>query len=65
MAADLFGGTKLGRSSGHDTQLRFLMVCYSAPLMITGIASIVYYVSNMIRIAPSDTTEADDESPFS
>jgi hypothetical protein len=65
MASDLFGGAKVGRSSNPETQLRFLMVCYSAPLMITGMAGVVYYVSTLVRRTASDATEADDESPFS
>ncbi len=35
-------------SSDHESQLRFLMVCYSAPLMLTGITGIVYYMSTLL-----------------
>ncbi|MCU0711621.1 MAG: hypothetical protein MUC43_06145 [Pirellula sp.] len=65
MVIDLFGGTKKTRSSNHETQLRFLMVCYSAPLLLTGITGIVYYVSTLLSRPSSQSTEDDDDSPFS
>ncbi len=65
MVSDLFGGTKGAKSSNHETQLRFLMVCYSAPLLLTGITGIVYYVSTLFGRTSADFTEADDDSPFS
>ena len=65
MVSDLFGATKRARSSSHETQLRFLMVCYSAPLILTGITGIVYYLSTFLRRTSSDSIEADDDSPFS
>lgn len=65
MVGDLIGGSKVSKSSNHETQLRFLMVCYSAPLMITGLTSVVYYVSTLMRRPASDATADDDDSPFS
>lgn len=71
MVSDLFGGTKGAKSISHGAQLRFLMVCYSAPLMLTGITGIVYYASTFFGVSTffgqtsSDTTEVDDDSPFS
>ncbi len=65
MVGNLFGGSKVSKSSNHETQLRFLMVCYSAPLMITGLTGVVYYVSTMMRRPASDATDDDDDSPFS
>lgn len=65
MVGDLFGGSKVSKSSNHETQLRFLMVCYSAPLMITGLTSVVYYVSTLMRRPASNPIDSEDDSPFS
>lgn len=65
MVVDIFGGTKKSRSSDHESQLRFLMVCYSAPLMLTGITGIVYYMSTLLSRSAPPAVEADDDSPFS
>lgn len=65
MVADLHGGSRVSKSSNHETQLRFLMVCYSSPLMLTGLTSVVYYVSTLMRRPASNPTDSDDDSPFS
>lgn len=65
MVVDIFGGTRKSRSSDHESQLRFLMVCYSAPLMLTGITGIVYYMSTLLSRSTTQAIEADDDSPFS
>ncbi|XZE17975.1 hypothetical protein SH449x_003257 [Pirellulaceae bacterium SH449] len=65
LVRDLFGGSKGARSTDYGSHLRFLMVCYSAPLMITGLAGVVYYVSVWVRGSKSEVEDDEDDSPFS
>ena len=64
MVESLFGVSKGAQLKEHETHLRFLMVCYSAPLMLTGIAGIIYYVTNLIRQRGSNAAIVDDEDSF-
>jgi hypothetical protein len=64
LARDLFGGNKVARSTDYGSHLRFLMICYSAPLMITGLFGVVYHVSVWLSGAKSEVEDDEEDSPF-